>query len=58
MSKRKVDILILSDIHLGTYGCQAQALVQYLKSIQPDMVVLNGDIIDIWQFSCMWAWGQ
>ena len=51
MSKRKVDILVLSDIHLGTYGCQAQALVQYLKSIQPGVVVLNGDIIDIWQFS-------
>lgn len=51
MSKRKVDIVVLSDIHLGTVGCQAKELVQYLKSIQPGKIVLNGDIIDIWQFS-------
>ncbi|MCI5055766.1 MAG: UDP-2,3-diacylglucosamine diphosphatase [Flavobacteriales bacterium] len=50
MSKRKVDILVLSDIHLGTYGCHAQELLNYLKSIDPKKVVLNGDIIDIWQF--------
>jgi UDP-2,3-diacylglucosamine pyrophosphatase LpxH len=49
--KRRVDILIISDIHLGTYGCHAKELLHYLKSIQPKVVVLNGDIIDIWQFS-------
>lgn len=49
--KRKVDILVLSDIHLGTYGCSAKELLQYLKSISPKTVILNGDIIDIWQFS-------
>ncbi|MDX1907515.1 MAG: UDP-2,3-diacylglucosamine diphosphatase [Bacteroidia bacterium] len=51
MSKRPVDIVVISDVHLGTYGCHAHELVQYLKSIQPGMLVLNGDIIDIWQFS-------
>jgi len=51
MKKRKVDILVLSDIHLGTYGCEAKRLLRYLKSINPKTVVLNGDIIDIWQFS-------
>lgn len=51
MSKREVDILILSDIHLGTYGCRAKELLQYLKTIKPKAVVLNGDIIDVWQFS-------
>lgn len=51
MAKREVDILVLSDIHLGTYGCHARELLQYLKTIQPAAVVLNGDIIDIWQFS-------
>ncbi|MEM9986516.1 MAG: UDP-2,3-diacylglucosamine diphosphatase, partial [Bacteroidota bacterium] len=51
MSKRKVEIAVLSDIHLGTYGCQAKEVVQYLKSIQPEILILNGDIIDIWQFS-------
>jgi UDP-2,3-diacylglucosamine pyrophosphatase LpxH len=50
MSKRKLDIVVLSDIHLGTYGCRAKELLKYLKSIDPDKIVLNGDIIDIWQF--------
>lgn len=49
--KRKLDILIISDVHLGTYGCQAKALLHYLKSVKPKTVILNGDIIDIWQFS-------
>lgn len=51
MAKREVDIVVLSDVHLGTYGCHARELLQYLKSIQPKALVLNGDIIDIWQFS-------
>lgn len=48
--KRPVDIVVLSDIHLGTYGCRAKELLTYLKSISPKRVILNGDIIDIWQF--------
>jgi UDP-2,3-diacylglucosamine pyrophosphatase LpxH len=51
MSKRKLKLAVLSDIHLGTYGCQAKAVNKYLKSIDPEILVLNGDIIDIWQFS-------
>ncbi len=49
--KRQVDIVVISDVHLGTYGCHAKELLHYLKSIKPKVVVLNGDIIDIWQFS-------
>ena len=49
--KRKIDLLVLSDIHLGTYGCHAEELLAYLKSIDPARIVLNGDIIDMWQFS-------
>jgi UDP-2,3-diacylglucosamine pyrophosphatase LpxH len=51
MSKREVEIVVISDVHLGTYGCHARELLQYLKSINPKKVILNGDIIDIWQFS-------
>ncbi|MEL7533900.1 MAG: UDP-2,3-diacylglucosamine diphosphatase [Bacteroidota bacterium] len=51
MAKRKVEIVVLSDLHLGTYGCRAFEIVRYLKSIKPEMLILNGDIIDIWQFS-------
>lgn len=50
MEKRKVDLVVISDVHLGTIGCHAQELLQYLNSIEPGMLVLNGDIIDIWQF--------
>jgi len=51
MSKREVDIAVISDVHLGTYGCHAKELLKYLKSIKPKMLILNGDIIDVWQFS-------
>lgn len=48
--KRKVEIAVLSDIHLGTYGCHAKEVLHYLNSIKPKKLVLNGDIFDIWQF--------
>ena len=51
IKKRKLDILVLSDVHLGTYGCHARELLHYLKTVKPKTVILNGDIIDIWQFS-------
>lgn len=51
MKKRPVELVVLSDVHLGTYGCHAKELVKYMKSIEPKEVVLNGDIVDIWQFS-------
>ena len=51
MKKRPVDLVVISDVHLGTYGCHAKELLKYMKSIKPKEVVLNGDIIDVWQFS-------
>ena len=51
MQKRCVDVTVLSDLHLGTYGCRAKEIVTYLKSISPQILILNGDIIDIWQLS-------
>ncbi|RNC90340.1 MAG: UDP-2,3-diacylglucosamine diphosphatase [Allomuricauda sp.] len=51
MKKRKIELAVISDVHLGTYGCHADELMAYLNSIQPKKLVLNGDIIDIWQFS-------
>ena len=50
MTKRTVDIVVLSDLHLGTVGCHAIELSQYLNSIEPRVLVLNGDIFDIWNF--------
>jgi UDP-2,3-diacylglucosamine pyrophosphatase LpxH len=51
MERRRLDVVVLSDIHLGTYGCRARELLNYLRSIKPDMLILNGDIIDGWQFN-------
>ena len=48
---RTVDVVVISDTHLGTYGCQAKELFTYLKSVSPKTLIINGDFIDIWQFS-------
>lgn len=48
--KRKPEIVVISDVHLGTYGCHAKELLQYLNSVKPKKLILNGDIFDIWQF--------
>lgn len=50
MKRRKVEVVVISDVHLGTYGCHAKELLEYLSSIKPKILILNGDIIDIWQF--------
>lgn len=51
MEKRNVEVVVMSDLHLGTFGCHAREIVHYLKSISPQILILNGDIIDGWQFS-------
>ena len=47
---RKLDISVISDVHLATMASKAKYLLKYLKSIQPKILVLNGDIIDSWRF--------
>ncbi|MDW5288650.1 UDP-2,3-diacylglucosamine diphosphatase [Formosa sp. PL04] len=49
--KRKIEVAVISDVHLGTFGCHAKELYSYLNSIDPKKLILNGDIIDIWQFN-------
>ncbi len=51
MKKRQLEVAVISDVHLGTFGCHADELLAYLNSIKPKKLILNGDIIDIWQFS-------
>ena len=48
---RKIDISVISDFHLATHASKARSLLKYLKSIQPQILVLNGDIVDSWRFS-------
>jgi UDP-2,3-diacylglucosamine pyrophosphatase LpxH len=40
--------IILSDIHLGTFDCKAQELIQFLLHTRCEKLILNGDIIDGW----------
>jgi len=51
MQKRSIDVVVVSDLHLGTYACRAREFLSYLQSISPRLLILNGDIIDGWQFS-------
>ena len=44
MNRRKLELAVISDVQLGTYGCRAKELLHYLKSIDPETLVLNGDI--------------
>ncbi|HQS81877.1 MAG TPA: UDP-2,3-diacylglucosamine diphosphatase, partial [Thiobacillus sp.] len=48
--------LWISDIHLGTPGCQARYLIDFLKHNESDTLYLVGDIIDGWQLRRGWYW--
>lgn len=58
MAKRHYRTLWLSDIHLGTRGCQADALLRFLKTHTCDTLYLVGDIIDGWRLSSGVYWPQ
>jgi len=48
----------ISDIHLGTPGCQAKALLDFLREVECEQLFLVGDIIDGWQLRRSWYWPQ
>ncbi len=48
----------ISDLHLGTPGCQAEALLDFLRSVDCETLFLVGDIIDGWQLRRQWYWPQ
>ena len=48
----------ISDLHLGTPGCQAGPLLDFLKSVECDTLFLVGDIVDGWQLRRQWYWPQ
>ena len=48
----------ISDLHLGTPGCQAHALLDFLKHVDAEHLFLVGDIIDGWQLRRHWYWPQ
>lgn len=56
----KVRAIFLSDIHLGTRGCQAERLLEFLRTHEADYLYLLGDIIDFWAMkrSVHWSAAQ
>ncbi|HWP17955.1 MAG TPA: UDP-2,3-diacylglucosamine diphosphatase [Burkholderiaceae bacterium] len=53
-----VRTVFISDVHLGTPGCQAEALLHFLRSVQCERLYLVGDIVDGWQLRRSWYWPQ
>jgi UDP-2,3-diacylglucosamine pyrophosphatase LpxH len=56
--QRRYRAVFISDLHLGTPGCQAAALLDFLKSHPSDVLYLVGDIVDGWQLRRKWYWPQ
>lgn len=48
----------VSDLHLGSVGCQAEAFLDFLKHVECDHLYLVGDIVDFWQLRKRWHWPQ
>ncbi|MFI4915023.1 MAG: UDP-2,3-diacylglucosamine diphosphatase [Phycisphaerales bacterium JB060] len=48
--------LFLSDLHLGSTGCQARELSAFLKCVRCDTLYLVGDVIDMWRLKSKWYW--
>lgn len=56
--KLKVRSVFISDVHLGFKGCQAEALLHFLHSVETDYLFLVGDIVDFWSISKYPSWPQ
>lgn len=56
--KTRYRAVFISDLHLGTPGCQAKALLDFMKSHSSDYLYLVGDIVDGWQLRRRWYWPQ
>jgi UDP-2,3-diacylglucosamine pyrophosphatase LpxH len=48
----------ISDVHLGTRGCNAELLLDFLRTTDSDYLYLVGDIVDIWRMRKNWYWRQ
>jgi UDP-2,3-diacylglucosamine pyrophosphatase LpxH len=55
---RRYRTIWLSDIHLGTKGCRADMLLDFLRETESDNLFLVGDIVDGWRLTKSWYWPQ
>jgi len=58
IAPRRYRTVFLSDIHLGTRGCKAEFLLDFLKHVDCERLYLVGDIIDCWRLRRGWYWPQ
>ena len=58
MEPRRYRTIWISDIHLGTRGCQAEFLLDFLKYSESEYLYLVGDIVDGWRLKRSWYWAQ
>ena len=58
MKKLKVRSVFISDVHLGFKGCQAEALLHFLHSVETEYLFLVGDIVDCWSLRRSPYWPQ
>src|SRR3954463_10662519 len=56
--KRRFRAIWLSDIHLGTRGCKADILLDFLRFTESEYLYLIGDIVDGWRLKRAWYWAQ
>lgn len=54
----RVRTVFLSDIHLGTRACKAEALLEFLRGVSAEQIYLVGDIVDGWALKRSWYWPQ
>ena len=55
---RRYRTIFISDVHLGTRGCQAELLLDFIRHVECDTLYLVGDIIDGWKLRSGWYWPQ
>jgi UDP-2,3-diacylglucosamine pyrophosphatase LpxH len=55
---RRYRAVFISDVHLGTRGCQAELLLEFIRDIECDSLYLVGDIVDGWKMKTGWYWPQ
>jgi predicted MPP superfamily phosphohydrolase len=55
---RRFRALFIADVHLGTRGCQADKLLDLLRTHEADTIYLVGDIVDGWALRSSWYWPQ
>ncbi|AOL22007.1 UDP-2,3-diacylglucosamine pyrophosphatase LpxH [Erythrobacter litoralis] len=54
--RRKYRTIWISDVHLGTKGCNAEMLIDFLDSVDSEVMYLVGDIIDGWRLKKKFYW--